>query len=741
MTRLPASFAGASVGLLLAGLVLGCGGGGGGGGGSDEGPVGLDVRVPVTTLEFPGVGPTTGSVRGVDAFPSLRFSAPVLVTHAPGDATRLFVVEQRGRIRVVEGTGAAATVSTFLDISSIVTQAMGEQGLLGLAFDPGYATNRRFYVNYIATGSPRLTVVARYECSEADPDVADTTGTILFTVEQPFANHNAGMLAFGPDGFLYGSIGDGGSAGDPGNHGLDTTSLLGKIFRIDVRTAGGAGVYAIPTDNPFAGATDGRRREIYAWGLRNPWRFSFDRVSGALWCGDVGQATREEIDVVRLGGNYGWRAMEGTFLHSEDDVDRGPFDEPVFEYGRSQGNCVIGGYVYRGAALPALYGAYVYADHNSGRLWALTWDGSQVVSNVEIGSLPSPSSFGEDAAGELFACDYDGGRILRLEATVAEPTAFPALLSETGIFADLATLTPEAGLVPYEVNAPLWSDHALKDRLVALPGLSAATWSRDDAWTFPVGTCLVKTFRLPLVRGDPTSAVKIETRVLLRTTAGWEGYSYRWRDDGTDADLLPGSDTRVLTVADTAAPGGNVEQTWRFPSRAECLQCHTEAAGRVLGLTTRQLNASFDYGPVGGRVANQVRTWDHLGMLVGFPGDPAMQPAFPSTSDALAPVADRARAYLDANCAMCHRPGGPTGTTIDLRATEPVPALGLVGVEPLRGGLGLPSPLLVAPGDHAASVLWLRMRALDGNRMPSLGSSVGDDEGEGLVAGWIDAGP
>lgn len=714
---------------------IGCGGGG------TSGAVGLGPRVPVSALTFPLAAPKPGSVAAVDAFPLLtgNFDLPVFVTTAPGDDGRLFVVEQRGRIRVIENPAQATSYTTFLDITDRVTTGLGEDGLLGLAFDPDYATNGRFYVNYVAPRSATQgTIVSRFErtsATSADP----ASEVVLLRYAQPHAIHSGGMLAFGPDGCLYVASGDGGSGGEPVTHALDLGSWLGKVLRIDVRTTTPGLAYGIPPTNPFVGAI-GARPEIYAYGLRNPWRFSFDRVGGALWLGDVGQNEREEIDVVTRGGNYGWKAREGSVPHTASEQGRGPFIEPLHEYDHGTGSCIIGGYVYRGRAMPSLEGAYIYADYAAGQVWALSSDGAHVTSNVELINLPGVSSFGEDADGELLVCRHKLGRIQRLVSKAATASApFPQTISASGIYANLETLEPSAGLVPYDVNAPLWSDGAEKDRYLALPGVERIGWRADDAWAFPLGTVLVKTFRLPRVRGVESTAIRVETRVLLLSPDGWEGYSYRWRDDQSDADLLAGSDTRAITVLDESAPGGAYEQTWRFPSRGACTSCHTAAAGFVLGLTTRQLNRDFAYG---GGVDNQLRAWNRAGLFdAGVPINPAWLPAHPLTSDASAPIAARARAYLDANCAMCHRPGGPAITAIDLRSTVTVGAMNLVGVAPRFGDVGLASPLLVRPHDHGSSTLWARMHTTGADRMPSIASSIVDVEGSALVAAWIDAGP
>jgi glucose/arabinose dehydrogenase len=339
----------------------------------------------------------------VNAFPALSFVNPLFLTYAPGDPTRLFVVEQRGTIQVFTNDAATATKTIFLDLRGVV-EAGGEKGLLGLAFDPGYAANGFFYVYYSAPGGggDHRSIVARYEVS-GDPDVADAgSETILLEFDQPFGNHNGGCLGFGPDGNLYIASGDGGSGGDPQNNGQSLTTVLGKILRI-------TGTGAIPADNPFVGQGGGVREEIWAYGLRNPWRFSFDRANGDLWCGDVGQNQIEEIDLIVEGGNYGWRLFEGNSTYSNPgNVNINTTERPVTTYTHMLGASVTGGYVYRGAAIPGLVGSYVYGDFGSGRLWALVWNGTSVVSNVEIAGVPAPASFGEDFAGELYICSFDG---------------------------------------------------------------------------------------------------------------------------------------------------------------------------------------------------------------------------------------------------------------------------------------------------------------------------------------------
>jgi len=682
----------------------------------------------VTGLTFPTSQPQPGQAAIVNAFPNLTFTDPLFLTAAPGDATRLYVATKPGRIYVFDNDPATSAAQVFLDLSGQVRNS-GEQGLLGLAFDPGWQSNRRFYVYYSAnSSSPGPSVISRFTAT-GPTSASAATESVVLQFSQPYSNHNGGMIAFGPDGKLYVAVGDGGNQNDPGNRAQDLGQIYGKLLRIN---ADGS----IPSDNPFTGQA-GARGEIWAYGLRNPWRFSFDRDTGDLWCGDVGQDRIEEVDVVRRGGNYGWKIFEGDRdATNPGGIDIATTDQPVHVYTHSQGASVIGGYVYRGSAVPSLRGAYMYADYVSGRVWALVYDGSSVVSNTQVGTVGNPASFGEDAAGEVYICALDD-RIYKFEEQGGGGGGgpFPQTLSATGLFADTANLVPAAGLVEYDVNSPLWSDGARKRRWIALPGTARITFHPTEAWTFPQGTVLVKHFELDLGGGVTK---RLETRVLIREEQGWAGYTYRWNAGDTDADLLADTAQATYTVADPQAPGGQRDQTWTFPSRADCLRCHTEPAGRVLGVRTGQLNRDFDYGAV---TDNQLRAWNHIGLFTTTVGNFDQHLRLPDPADAAAPVADRARSYLDVNCAFCHRAGGTAPVTLDLRWGLASSQLNAVDVVPTAGDLGLTGARVIAPGSKESSVLWERLRRLDTNRMPPLGTALVDDPAAALIGTWIDDDP
>jgi glucose/arabinose dehydrogenase len=356
-----------------------------------------------------------------DAFPRLpSFSSPTEMVERRDGSNKIYVVQQRGQIYVFDRNPNTATRTLYLDLSSKVSQGGGEMGLLGLAFHPNYASNGYFYVNYTSSAAGKLqSFVSRFQVSPTNPDSAlRTSEQILLTIDQPYDNHNGGNVRFGPDGYLYLTFGDGGSGGDPHGNGQSRTTLLGKILRIDVNNTANGKNYAIPSGNPYAGNSLGMREEIYAYGLRNPWKMSFDRKTGTLWAGDVGQNLWEEVDTIRAGGNYGWRIMEGKACYSPaSGCDTTGLTMPLWTYYHSEGNISItGGYVYRGNALPSLQGKYIYGDYGSGNIWALSFDANGAPANQLVIHAPAfISAFGEDRDGELYVVSYGNGRLLKLQ--------------------------------------------------------------------------------------------------------------------------------------------------------------------------------------------------------------------------------------------------------------------------------------------------------------------------------------
>ena len=363
------------------------------------------------------------------AFPNLSFTRMTHLTHAGDGTDRLWVLLQAGQIMVFPNSPEVSTPAVFLDITGKVSREGNEEGMLGLAFDPSYTQNGYFYLYYSAA-NPRRSVISRFSVSANDPNLANPSSElVLLEVPQPYGNHNGGTLAFGPDGYLYIALGDGGSRGDPLGNGQNTSTLLGSILRIDVLGATAEQPYRIPADNPLAGVARAKG-EIWAYGLRNPWKFSFDPATGELWAADVGQNNFEEVDLVKPGKNYGWNIMEGAHCYppSVQTCSRSGLEMPVFEYTQAEGCSITGGHVYRGDRQPALVGAYVYADYCSGRIWGLRYDGSAVTNQALLvdSSLQIPA-IAIDQHNELLILAFDGKiyQFVARRTPAPTPTASP----------------------------------------------------------------------------------------------------------------------------------------------------------------------------------------------------------------------------------------------------------------------------------------------------------------------------
>jgi uncharacterized repeat protein (TIGR03806 family) len=724
-------------------LLLALGGCGGSSGGPppDEGAVpgapavvGLDERPVNSTCLAPPRPSTAFGIEVARAFPALSFEQPLFMLQAPGDDSRWFVLEKTGRVRAFDNQAGVAAASVVLDLSTVVNTA-SEGGLLGMAFARDFATDHIAYVSYTRTPPGSATgmqsVVSRFRSGDGGLTLDPATEQVLLTVHQPFGNHNGGGIEFGPDGYLYIGMGDGGSGGDPQDNAQNTHNLLGTVLRIDVS---GGGDYGIPPDNPFAGnprcgtsASAGTSvapcPEIYAWGLRNPWRFSFDRVAGRLWAGDVGQNAREEINVIALGGNYGWRHREGfTCFEPPVDCPSAGLVDPVLDYPHSDGRSVTGGYVYRGTASAALQGRYVFGDFVSGRIWVLDADEHGTYGKIEIADTSlSISSFGEANDGTLYVVDFGGG-LYRLQAADAAPVeTIPDELTQTGCVDAADPATPATGLIPFRPNAPHWSDGAVSERWLALPEAASIAVANGGELSFPPGAVLMQHLR--------RQGQLVETRLLLHHADGaWAGYTYAWNTAQSEARRVVGGAVEPI--------GG---EPWLYPSEAECMQCHTAAAGRTLGLELAQLNGELLYSATG-RTANQLRTLDAIGLFAPpLAADPADLPALPGPFGD-ASLDQRARAYLHTNCAGCHRPGGPTPSDIDLRYDTPLAEIGACDVAGTTSSdLGIPDVRLLVPGDAGRSLLWLRMDRRDVHAMPPAGTLEIDAEGVALVGAWIAA--
>ena len=728
-------------------------------------------RRPNTTLTLPQQPPRLG-YKWVDHFPGITFVNPVTIASAPAETNRLFIVEKGGQIAVITNL-AQPTRSVFLDLSPRGLMTGGESGVLGLAFHPGFATNGYFFVyyslsNYLtADGRGLHQRLSRFQAIPPDSvQVELSTERPLITQFDQAPNHNGGDLHFGPDGYLYVGLGDEGGGNDTFNNAqrLDKDFFAG-ILRIDVDSRPenldptphtalrdtNALPYKIPADNPWVSATElaGRpldrtklRAEFYAIGLRNPWKFAFDPESGVLICGDVGQDAREEIDQIVAGGDYGWPYREGSLPgpKAASKPDNIVLVEPLHEYahgstGTLTGNSVTGGRIYRGHRLPELYGFYLFSDYISGNLWAMRVDGGPTTEKVRLTGERFSAGFGVDPRNqELLLASYAENKIKRLDfdPTIVG-TPFPNLLSGTGAFADLATLEVHAGIEPYQVNAPFWSDHAEKRRWFSIPQTNVVIgFSASNNWTFPAGMLWIKHF--DLITNEITGAKRrLETRFLVKNPSGAYGITYRWAPGAEDATLVPDQGLEDF-ISIVTANGSVRTQHWSYPSRSSCLACHTTSGGTALGFSTWQLNRIHTAGD--GAVHNQLQDLAEAGYFDRALPTVDTLPRLIATTNTVASLEYRVRSYLDANCSACHQPGGTAPNSWDARFNTPTHLTRI-----LDGSLNdvgnNPSNRVVVQGDPDHSVLLSRISTRGPKQMPPLGSNELDQDSIKLVKAWI----
>lgn len=725
---------------------------------------GMNAREPWTTSRIKGTPDPPAPYNTEVVFPNLTFEEPLAIDVVPG-TKRLSVAQRHGKIYTFDNDRQARDKKLLVDIGRTV---------YGLAFHPRYVENGWVFTTSVLDAQnslPNGSRISRFTVKDPKSFQADAASERII-LEWPCGGHNGGCIHFGPDGNLYLATGDGSGIADEFRTGQNFGDLLGSILRINVDAPNpdkpsSNKTYHIPADNPFV-RIRGARPEVYSFGHRQVWRFSFDRKTGTMWGGEVGQDLWESVHIIHKGGNYGWSINEGSHPF-RPNRPRGPgaFVKPIIEHPHSDFRSLTGGYIYRGSRLPELEGAYIYGDYDTGKIWMLRYDrpNKKVVENSElVDTQLRIVEFGEDSNGELMIVDFVGGQIHRLvKADVRnhQSSDFPRRLSETGLFASTRDHRPAAGVIPYDVNSPLWSDGADKERFLALPNQSkiefeAVTYPQPapgstPGWRFPDGTVLVKTFSLEMEQGNPASRRRLETRILHHERAPgndneygaqvWYGYTYLWNDEQTDAELIDarGLD-RSYTIRGPKSTGGTRAQTWHFPSRAECALCHTMAAKYVLGVTTMQLNHDHDYGDKnsGSVVANQLATFDHLGLFTKpLPAEPEKLRRLDDYRNPSVPTADRARAYLQANCSHCHRKWGGGNAEFQLLSTLPLEHTGILNIRPIHGAFSLNDPRYVVPGHPERSTLLYRMTLTGLGRMPHIASNIIDQEGVSLVAEWI----
>jgi uncharacterized repeat protein (TIGR03806 family) len=765
---------------------------------------GAKAVAPFSNGALPTVSIVPTQVDTLEAFPNLAWESPIAALPWPGAANQLFVAEMDGRIfRLPDQDSATpAQLATVLDLRDRVwymnwdigvpTHKHG--GILGCAFHPqfGQAQGKDFlYVYYLhhPTDNPDATVdafnpyysrLSRFTWNPATSTFNPASELIMIQQFDTARGHDGGGLTFGGDGFLYLSLGDEGTESDdstPHTQKLNDRVRSG-VWRMDVDQRGApfshpivnqpaepplqpgetnvnsinhtyTQGYHIPNTNPWTGVP-GALEEFYAIGLREPHRMTYDAGANRFWIGDVGAGAWEEVNVMDAPGlNFQWNYKEGNAAGFGPTPSPmiGTERAPVHAYDHTGGNCVIGGYVYRGTAIPELTGKYIFGDNSTQLYYSLEYDGQtgaagaiQQIGQGRAGTIWNGiSSFGVDSSGELLLLQMGagtpgGGRISRIKRAgtiTGETWEYPALLSQTGLFTDLATLTPAAGLVPYEVNMPLWSSGLSKKRWVMIPNdgvpnspAEQITYSENHAWQFPVGTVFVKHF------ARPDNNAPLETRLFVHGKDGWGGVTYKWRPGGNEADLAEDGLVENLTL-----DGQTFE--YLYPSRNQCWQCHQAGTGPVLGFRTRQINRDFTYP--NGTTANQIESFSAAGFIPLNLRKPDLANVITSADIDDPDLSDEhfVRSYLDSNCSHCHQPDGSARAFFDARLITPLTNQSLV-CGPLIDGLGLPAPAVLKPGSLENSVLFHRVTStIPSVAMPPIARGPVDYNAVARIANWL----
>lgn len=686
-----------------------------------------------------------------------------------------------------------------------------------MEFHPKFAENGYVYIGSNGRG-PLLqpaegkhsmkTRITRFTMQTKPPHEI-VPGSEITIIDWDSDGHNGGAMVFGHDGMLYVTTGDGTSDSDKNLTGQDMTNLCGKVLRIDVdhpepaREPGGADPkknYSVPKDNPFVDLKDARP-EIWALGLRNPWRICVDKKTGHLWTGNNGQDLWEQAYLIKKGENYGWSVMEGSHpFYPDRDAGPGPFIKPTVEHHHSEARSLTGGLVYYGKKYPDLTGAYIYGDYSTGKIWAVKHDGTKILWHKEIADTRlTITGFGIDRQGEILIADFikDGGLYTLVPTPPTVKSTFPRKLSESGLFKSVKGHVMEPALIPYSVNSVLWSDGAGKQRWLGLPANERIGYTNSRGWNFPDKTVIVKSFYIEAEEGKPESRRWIETRFLTKQGSEWHGYSYSWNDAQDEGALIEAKGTdrefSIKVPVSQEYPRGVKKLNWHYPSRAECMVCHSRAANWVLGFTELQMNKEHEYdcvpsflpkgakGPVTVR-ENQLVVFERLGLfkvdwvnevreaqrkelkakgkkdpyidaflerqsatrgqrtpvkstLLSLP--PEKSPRLVDPYDAKQDLNLRVRSYLHSNCAQCHVKEGGGNAQMEMEFTQPLDMMRIISVKPQHDSFGLQDAKLIVPGFPDRSVLLHRIAQRDKGHMPPLATRLVDDKAVEMMRAWI----
>lgn len=684
-----------------------------------------------TSTQFPLTAPTLPYVSSE----VMEIEYPNDLVFEPG-TQNAFVLTWTGKVYYVtnfDDVGESSMQS--LDISSRISNSIvsggdrGEEGAFSIVLDPNFNINHYVYISY-AGASTIKTVIERFTYDPMthliDPDSDETVMTITGNGQRI---HKGGHMLFDTNGYLLIATGDGGTFEDEANNAQNLNSLKGKILRIDVSSL----PYTSPSTNPFFGQANAQD-EIYAYGLRHPWRMTIDPITHRIWAGEVGFQTYEEINLIEKGKNYGWPKYEGATFELRSDVDLdAPHAKPIIDFGRedTDWNCIVGGEFYYGSEFDDLYGKYIFADCNTGAVNAFRYnfENKVVAYNQPISDVPSIVSSIKIHGNDIYFLSFSaGGKIYKLRPSSSNLTFddVPQKLSDTKLFTNVASLEPASFLQEYEVISPLWSDAADKIRWISLPKGTKIQFNKKDPWIFPVGTTLVKHFEVT-TNGETR---RLETRVIFRHNENWVGYSYEWNEAQDEAFLNKESRTENLTI-------GGEEFKWFYPNSQACNNCHTNVSGFVLGVSTVQLNKNSRWKLNDTTYDNQLETWKAAKLFSNDVPPAKDLDALTALDDSTADLQKVIKSYFHSNCSHCHQPDGPTPTNLDMRYKTSLEDMNIVNVDPSRDDFGRSNPKIVKPGDIDNSILWIRLNSTKATRMPALGTKKNYDAMFEKIKSWI----
>ncbi len=724
----------------------------------DEKPDGGGTRPAWTSSQFKGSPDTPLPLALVPAFPELKFHDPMHVRWQ-AELERYFVCELGGKVWSFSHNSDVSSADLVVDLKASLksfdaARSGGCDNLFSLIFDPDFARNRFVYLCFVLsnkTKEPMLdgSRISRFRVTEETPPKIDIDSELPI-ITWLGGGHNGCDMAFDQEGYLYFSTGDATDPSPPDRlkTGQDVSDLLASVLRIDVRGAKPGQPYQIPSDNPFRDLPNARP-EIWAFGFRNPWRIAIDPPTGQMWLGDVGWEKWELIHRVERGGNYGWSVREGhELLQPNAPLGPTPILPTRIAISHADAASITGGFVYRGNALPAIQGQYLFGDWITGRVWSVPLNESSLHREVASGQLRI-IAFSPDRDGEpLVVNHFNGTSLFRLVANadyasdLANMQSFPRNLSQTGIFRDVQSQEVSDGVRGFSINQPMWHDGATGKHFIALPQKEKATVFNEpqpvgsmamfnSRLHYPSGTVFAKTLSIPRPNGNARSESehKIETQVLHFDGRLWHGYSYIWNQEQTDAELAPAAGQELTLPVPS-------KQRWRVHSRTECMQCHNPWPETTLAFTPEQLHQP-DKGS-SSTLLSLVRE-GYVETLTGArqPVAPEKCVSRPLSSSRSDPIESRARSYLHANCAHCHQNGAGAAVELSLKITDSDKALKAIGVAPIKGSLGLKDGKLINPGDPLSSIVLFRMASSSTGRMPHIGSREVDFSAVALVSDWI----